>query len=102
MKNYKLTINYNEADYCFEGQFCSAEEFLASTYSNNGTVAHIVQLLTQSDKMVRYENMGTGKFNIRLNNQSIGYCTARLESKEIPSTDVAYYANEFYKSVMGI
>ena len=102
MKNYKMIVNYNENDYCFEGQFRSTEEFLASVYSNNGTVAHIVQLLTKSDKMVRYENMGTGKFNIRLNNQVIGYCTARLDSKEIPNTDVAYYANEFYKTVMGV
>ena len=102
MKNYKLTINYNENDYCFEGQFRSAEEFLASVYSNNGSVAQIVQLLTQSDKMVRYENMGAGKFSIRLKNQIMGHCTARLDSEEIPNTDVAYYANEFYKSVMGI
>lgn len=102
MKNYKLTINYNENDYCFEGQFRSAEEFLASVYSNNGTVAHIVQLLTKSDKMVRYENIGTGKFNIRLNNQIIGYCTARLDSEEVPSAAAAYYAHEFYKTVMGI
>ena len=60
-----------------------------------------MQLLTQSDKMVRYENMGTGKFNIRLKNQIMGYCTARLDSKDIPNMEAAYFANEFYKSGHG-
>ena len=102
MKNYKLTIQYHETEHVFEGQFCSAEEFLASTYSNNGTVAHIIQLLTCTDKMARYENIGSVKFGVRANKQVIGYCIAQLNSTEIPNTEAAYYANEFYKSVMGI
>ena len=102
MKNYKLTINYNENEYSFEGQFRSAEEFLANTYSKNGTIDTFINILIRDNKIVRCENIGTYKFGIKSGITTLTCFTARLDSKEIPNTEAAYYANEFYKSVMGI
>ena len=102
MKNYKLTINYNENDYCFEGQFHTPEEFLANTYSKNGVIDTFINMLIQDNKIVRCENIGAYKFGVRSGINTLAYFTAQLDSEEIPNTEAAYYANEFYRSVMGV